>query len=207
VEDAMLFAEHADFNTNDGMRSSKLIECSRDKRRVGSSMDWYDICTKAHRRTFPHDCQLSSLSTEWERELAALWRLEADVNNGAYLQFLSNWGRESYVYASQALKKIGANKMAAIIDSCQALVDEHFNCDGASQDQMQNLMPNPAMDGHGNLTKEAGSILPDSVVTRIYDLSYEFMNYPDDIPEMGMRYYTRPKSPRLRGGLMNPKTT
>src|SRR5207245_11456193 len=103
-----------------------------------SAVDWYDATTKYHKRTFPHECQLSSLPAEWQRELAALSRLEADVNNGAYLQFLSNWGRESYVYASQALKKIGARKMAAIIDRCQALVDEHFTSEGASHDQTQN---------------------------------------------------------------------
>ncbi len=50
----------------------------------------------------------------------------ADVNNGAYLQFLGNWGRESYVYASQALKKIGARRMAQIVDDCQALIDERL---------------------------------------------------------------------------------
>src|SRR5262249_46900008 len=83
-------------------------------------MDWYDVTGKYHEKTFAHECRLSMLPEEWQRELAAIWRLEADVNNGAYLQFLSNWGRESYVYASQALKKIGARKMAEIVDCCQA---------------------------------------------------------------------------------------
>ena len=90
-------------------------------RRRGRSRNLSD----AHRRTLAHDARLSSLPTEAERELAALWRLEADVNNGAYLQFVCNWGRESHAYASQALKKIGARRMAEIIDQCQALVDEH----------------------------------------------------------------------------------
>jgi hypothetical protein len=87
-------------------------------------MDWYDVTGKYHEQTFSHDCRLSSLPEVWQRELAAIWRLEADVNNGAYLQFLSNGGRESYVYASQALKKIGARKMAELIDRCQILVDD-----------------------------------------------------------------------------------
>ena len=38
-----------------------------------------------------------------------------------------NWGRESYHYASLALHKIGAKKMASIVDQCQALIDEHFD--------------------------------------------------------------------------------
>jgi hypothetical protein len=121
--------------------------------------------------------------------MAAIWRLEADVNNGAYLQFLCNWGRESYVYASQALKKMGARKMAEIIDGCQALVDEHFDSEKASKEQMQNLMPNALIGRDGDLIKEAGSILPKTVVDRIYELSYEFMNYPDDIAKLGLKHY------------------
>ena len=152
-------------------------------------MDWCKATGKYHEQTFSNDCRLSSLSEDWQRELAAIWRLEADVNNGAYLQFLSNWGRESYVYASQALKKIGARKMAEIIDRCQALVDEHFNSEGASHEQMQNLMPNPVIDHDGELIKEAGSILPESVVDRINELSYEFMNYPEDIAKLGLNHY------------------
>jgi hypothetical protein len=152
-------------------------------------MDWYDVTRKYHEQTFSHDCYLSSLPKVWQRELAAIWRLEADVNNGAYLQFLSNWGRESYVYASEALKKIGALKMAEVIDRCQALVDEHFNTEDASHEQMRSLMPIAVIGRDGELIKEAGSILPDSVVDRIYELSYEFMNYPDDIAKLGLEHY------------------
>ena len=67
-------------------------------------MDWPTLTGKYHGLTFAHDSRLTSLPEEWQRELAALWRLEADVNNGAYLQFLVNWGKESYRIALQALK-------------------------------------------------------------------------------------------------------
>lgn len=152
-------------------------------------VDWYDVTGKQHERTFPHDGRLSSLPNEWERELAALWRLEADVNNGAYLQFRENWGRESYVYASQALKKIGALKMAAIIDQCQALVDEHFDAAGRPGSETHQLLPNPVINRQGEVVKEAGSILPEPVLARIDELSSEFMDYPDIIAELGLKYY------------------
>ncbi len=152
-------------------------------------MDWYEATGRYHKQTFPHDCRLSSLPEEWQREMAAIWRLEADVNNGAYLQFLSNWGHETYVYASQGLNNIGAYRMASIIDACQALVDEHFITEGRTQDQLQELMPNQLIDRNGNVIKERGSALPDAVIDRIYDLSYEFMDYPDDISELGIRHY------------------
>ena len=79
--------------------------------------------------------------------------------------------------------------MAEIIDRRQALVDEHFTSEGASHEQMQNLMPNPVIGRDGEIIKEAGSILPDSVVERINELSYAFMNYPDDIATLGLKHY------------------
>jgi hypothetical protein len=144
---------------------------------------------KYHERTFEHDGRLSSLPAKWQRELAALWRLEADVNNGAYLQFLRNWGRENYIYASQALKRIGACQMADIIDRCQALVDEHFGSEEKSPDELGQLLPNAVIDCQGKLIKDAGSVLPEPVVARIHELSYDFMGYPDDIARLGLKYY------------------
>jgi hypothetical protein len=119
-------------------------------------VNWFEACVKAHERTFPYQSRLSSLPNEWEREMAALWRLEADVNNGGCLQFFCNWGQESYLYASAALRKIGAHKMAEIVDACKALVDEHVECAGLSFDELREK-------------------LPEEVVARIYELSYKFI--------------------------------
>ncbi len=152
-------------------------------------MNWEQIAKSTDERTFPHDGRLSALPMEWEREIAALWRLQEGVFNGGYLQFLINEGRESYVFASQALKKIGAPRLAEMIDRCQSLIDEHFECDGASRRQMQDLMPNRIIDRAGNLIKEKGSSLPDSVIAELYDLSYKFMDHLDKISELGLRYY------------------
>jgi hypothetical protein len=152
-------------------------------------MNWYEATKKYHVQTFPHDCQLSSLPEPWQRELAAIWRLEADVNNGAYLQFLSNWGRESYVYASQGLKKMGAHKMAEIVDNCQALVDDQLNLKGASPWAIRNLMPNAMILFRRVVLRRSSSNLPNPVVQRIYELSHEFMDYPDDLEELGLKYY------------------
>ena len=133
--------------------------------------EWYAITDRCHERTFNLDDDLRSLSSDWERELAALWRLEADVNNGAYLQFIWNWGHESYIYASQALKNIGATRMAEIIDTCQALVDEHIQTKCYRQ--------------FDHLEDE----LPQAVNQRTLDLSYAFMDYPEDMAELGLQCY------------------
>jgi hypothetical protein len=152
-------------------------------------MDWYDVTDEYHGRTLDQDGRLSSLPEEWQRELAALWRLEADVNNGGYLPFLCNWGREGYVYASRALKRIGADRMAEIIDRCQSLVDEHFDSEGKTRDELGRLMPNPVIGLNGQIIKEAGSVLPKAVLERIYEFSYEFMDDLDDVAALGLQHY------------------
>jgi len=174
-------------------RQGRLNTKSSSNEKV--SMDWYDVTDEYHRRTLDHDGRLSSLPEEWQRELAALWRLEADVNNGGYLQFLCNWGRESYVYASRALKRIGADRMAAIIDRCQSLVDEHFDSDGKTRGEPGQLMPNAVIGLNGQTIKKAGSVLPETVLERVYELSYQFMDYPEDVAALGLQHY----GPQIEG--------
>ncbi len=152
-------------------------------------MDWYDLTDKYHEMTFAHDGDLESLPEEWQRELAAVWRLEADVNNGGYLQFITNWGVGSHRYGLAALQKMGADKMAKIVADCYSKLTSALEIDKLSHDQLQALMPNPMIDRDGNTVKEAGSTLPESVLADVGTLSYEFMDYPDDVAELGLKYY------------------
>jgi hypothetical protein len=152
-------------------------------------VDWYDAAVEYRKRTFAHDGRLSSLPVDWQRELVALMLLDREVNNGAYLQFLANYDREVYAYASQALKRIGARQMAEVIDRCQALVDEHFPCEGKSYEERGRLLPNPIIDSGGRTIKETGSVLPEPVLDRVYELSYEYMKYPDDVGRLAQGYY------------------
>ncbi len=151
-------------------------------------MDWYDAAGEYAKRAHPHGGSLSALPEEWQRELVALRRLQSDMWNGLYLQFLSNGGRESYLYASRALRQIGAVTMAAIIDRCQALVDEHFDSEGKSHDELAQLLPNRIIGTHG-VVKEAGSVLPESVLRRVSELSYDFMDLPDDVGLLAQAYF------------------
>lgn len=152
-------------------------------------MDWYDVTGKYHEMTVAADGDLESLPEEWQRELAALWRLEADVNNGGYLQFLANWGTDTHHYALVALQKIGAATMAGIILDCHIALSSAVNVDELQPEQFDALMPNPMIGPDGQILKEAGSTLPDSVLETLYDLSYSFMDYPDNLPKLGLTYY------------------
>ena len=114
---------------------------------------------------------------------------DREITNGAFLQFLCNHGRQVSLCASRAMEKIGAHRMAAILDSCQSLVDEHFPSEGKLPEELRLLLPNEIIGRDGRTIKEAGSILPEAVLTRILELSYEYMSYPDPLGDLAQKYY------------------
>jgi hypothetical protein len=152
-------------------------------------VDWYDAAGVYYERTWPHDGRLTVLSAEWQRELVALMLVNREINNGGYLQFFVNHGREAYKYASRALKAIGARRMADIVDVCQALIDEHSPNTGHSHEEREALLPNQIIGRDGQTVKEPGSVLPDSVLERVLELSYEFMDYPEDVGDLAQAHY------------------
>ncbi len=151
-------------------------------------MDWYEAAS-AYWLNTPDDAGLESLPSEWQRELVALMLVNREVNNGGYLQFFVNHGREAYEYASRALRAIGARQMADIIDRCQAILDEHFLAEGRSADERNQLLPDRIIGRDGRTIKEPGSVLPEAVRARVLELSYEFMGYPDDVADLAQRHY------------------
>jgi hypothetical protein len=153
------------------------------------AVEWYDVAYVYRQRTWPGDGRLSVLPFDWQRELVALMLVERDVLNGGYLQYFANHGREAYEYASRALEVIGARRMAEIVDACQALIDEHSPNTGHSSHERDALLPNEIIGPDGQTVKEPGSVLPDSVVERVSELSYEFMGYPEDIGELAHAHY------------------
>ena len=71
----------------------------------GEMWDTYSIefCKKLE-----YDCDgdWSRLDPD-EQEIAALWKLVADMYNGGFLQFFCNWGYECYWYAMRGIQRIG----------------------------------------------------------------------------------------------------
>ena len=72
--------------------------------------------------------KLSCFHMDWskitaqEREVAALWKLEADIGNGGFLQFFCNWGYEAYQYAIKALESIKALQSLEIVIQSYAVI-------------------------------------------------------------------------------------
>ncbi len=150
-------------------------------------MDWEDAASEYYLRARGG---VSSLPAEWQRELVALMLVNWEVANGGYLQFFANHGREAYVYAGRAFRAIGARRMADIIDRCQALIDEHFPSEGRSSDERAQVLPSRLIICRdGRTVEKPGSVLPESVVSRMRELTWEFLGYPDNVAELAQSYY------------------
>lgn len=76
---------------------------------------------------------------EYEQEIAALWKLAADVYGGGFDEFFLRWGHECYSYAmrgikriadaNSGLKKVGCNNVYKLFESAYKKVFERFEND------------------------------------------------------------------------------
>lgn len=64
-----------------------------------------------------------------EQELAALWKLIADVNNGGFIQFFCNWGYECYWYAMRGIQRIGGRHLLEMLHNTYMTVFDKFRED------------------------------------------------------------------------------
>ncbi len=103
---------------------------------------------------------------EIDRILVTIWGLEADVNNGGFDQYYFNSSGDQSRLAPEALRAIGANRMAEIVTQANAV----FGPDGPSPNRN---------------TRQAQLFLvapPDSENPGPWEqLDSDFFAYPDDI--------------------------
>lgn len=128
---------------------------------------WDGVFDGALQRLAAANHQLTELSPT-DRELVALFRLEADVNNGGFLQFFCNWGEETCGLAMQALEHIGARAMLAIVQHMHAILDR--------------LEDDPRI---VQLT-DLYAAMTDAEHQEMGDLDRAFWAYPDDIGRLGV---------------------
>ena len=108
-----------------------------------------------------------------EQQISALWRLEADANNGGFLQFFCNWGEATCRTAIAALAEIGALKMHFLVKRMRAVLDR---LEGSPQ--IQGLM-----DLYQHLTPAEHDALE--------ALDEAFWAYPDRLSKLGVLHYGR----------------
>ncbi len=116
------------------------------------------------------DWKLDRLS-QVDQELVALWRMEADINNGGFMQFLCNWGDATCQLALQALRKIDAVHMLDILSRMRGLIDRF------------EAMPEVVQlnDIYGAMTEAEQEELE--------RLDEAFWEYPDSLSRLGLRFY------------------
>ena len=131
---------------------------------------YYELTSEWHRATFGLETGLLGLKENWQRELASIWRMCADIPNGGYIQFIGNWKRVSYVYGSQSLGFIGALQMKGFVDQAQNVIDKY-----------------PERDGWGY--SEIYDALSENDYSVVMGLSERFWNFPDPIPDLIVKYY------------------
>ena len=66
---------------------------------------------------------------EDEQEIAALWKLYVDINNGGFIQFFCNWGFQCLCYAMRGLKRIEDTSLYDLFDDTYCNVLDKFKND------------------------------------------------------------------------------
>jgi Domain of unknown function (DUF4375) len=105
-----------------------------------------------------------------ERVFVAIWSLDADVNNGGFDQYYLNSSGDHARSAPGALRTIGADRTARIVERANAA----FGPDGPPADRAARLEALPALD--------------DEVQEQWDELDVEFYAYPDDLTQLLYAY-------------------
>jgi hypothetical protein len=83
---------------------------------------WDHRCNAALGRLKAASWNLEALDAD-DRDVVALWRMEADINNGGFLQFFGNWADATCSLALAALSALGATEMHAIVRRMRAILE------------------------------------------------------------------------------------
>ena len=118
--------------------------------------------------------------SEPERVFVAIWTLEADVNNGGFDQYFLNSSGDHAWFAPRALRAIGAETMAGIVERANA----PFGTEGppASRDERLAML----------------DAVQDEAADEWSRLDEAFYDYPDDLTGLLYRYVQEHKA-EIRG--------
>jgi Domain of unknown function (DUF4375) len=105
-----------------------------------------------------------------QKVFSAVWGLESEVNNGGFSQYFESWSGEAANFTPTALRAIGANACANIVQRALRAVSE----DPLPDDQ----------DERGRLLES----VPDAARSALEELDSEFFSYPDDLTELLFAY-------------------
>lgn len=103
---------------------------------------------------------------EDQKVFSAIWALESQVNNGGFAQYFSSWDGETASFAPTALRAIGAEACASLVERALAQVSLQPLATGI--DEREALMNGLSADARENLDA----------------LDSEFFLYPDNLTDL-----------------------
>lgn len=106
-----------------------------------------------------------------QHDLVALWRMEADINNGGFMQFFTNWGDANYRTTVQALANIGAPATHALLLQMYAAIAAHES--DASLQSLQDIY----------------RVLTDKENEQLDALDEAFWDYPERLSRLVVLHY------------------
>ncbi|OJJ21095.1 hypothetical protein BKI52_11025 [marine bacterium AO1-C] len=110
-----------------------------------------------------------------EQEVVRIWRLEADMYNGGFIQFFCNWGYDNFKATQQVLKKIKAEKSLSIITECEQMIAK------AKDD--------PQVKEYWDIPKVLANYLTPAETKRLDELDELYWDNPDDIQQLAYMQY------------------
>ena len=111
-----------------------------------------------------------ALQSPPQKVFSCIWALESEVNNGGFLQYFQNGSCETAGIVCEALRLIGAERMAAL--SAKA-IDTAF--------------PAGLPDDPEEISSLASS-LTEEIRFQLDEIDAEFMRYPDNLTELLFTY-------------------
>ena len=103
------------------------VETIKDRKSIENlDKKWFDFTIKFVDKLTKNKNNWDSLS-EKEQELAALWKLEADMYNGGFIQFFCNWGYECFQHAIRCLTQLKAEECLNIVQQQYKIIERLEN--------------------------------------------------------------------------------
>jgi hypothetical protein len=104
--------------------------------------------------------------TDEQKVFSAIWALESQVNNGGFEQYFASGDGDTATFAPTALRAIGANKCAAIVENALHTVSRYDL--PADQAKRQEIIDS----------------LSDEVCEKLNEIDAEFFEYPDNLSDL-----------------------
>ncbi|MBA1157185.1 DMP19 family protein [Microvirga mediterraneensis] len=114
--------------------------------------------------------------SEEQRVFSAVWALESHVNSGGFLQYFSSWDGDTANFAPDALRRIGANACAEIVERALRSVTQEQLPDNYDQRKA--------------LISSLIQIDPD----KLEHSDADFFTYPDDLTNLLYEYVQKNQS-------------